>query len=252
VKKLPNKSLGSVSRDISKLSVSIESKLNEILVLNSAYSYMKKRGQEIYTQVCHKGTLINQVDTDELVDAFTKMEQAHLENDILSFGLYAYKQIESLTNNLINNTPILTIEQDLVEPNGYKTMLLHRIYSFYNSTTTGRNYDKEVVDFYKSTGQLPSLEKGTFSNKIKYFIWHFDFKLTLDKNKVSNKSKFYLVEIPYQYLKAARNRIHGGSINTVSSYDLSRITEIEANKGKFFLMFSTILYDFHKRFFSYA
>jgi hypothetical protein len=212
---------------------------------------MKKRGEDIYNQTCHRGSTLVQADINELVDAFIKMEQSHFENDILGFGLYAYKQIESLANNLISNLSITSIEQDLVEPNGYNTLLLHRIFSYYSSTTTGKNYDKEVINYYNETKNLPLLDKSTFNNKIRYFIWYFDFKLTFDKGRVSNKNKFYFVDTPIQYLKAARNRIHGGTINGVSPYDLSRVNEIEANKGKFFLLFSTILHDFHKRFFVY-
>lgn len=247
-----NCSLGSISRELTKSSTSLERKLDKILLLSSAHSHMEKRGADIYAQACYRGVPVNQADIDELVDAFIKMEQAHLNNDILSFGLYAYKQIESLANNLINNTPVLTIEQDLIEANGYNTMLIHKIFSFYNANTTGKNYDKEVIDYYNTTGRLPALDKSTFNNKIRYFIWYFDFKITLDKFRNSNKNKFYFSDNPFQYMRAARNRIHGGSINNVSNYDLTRLNEIEANKGKFFLLFNTILYDFHRRFFNYT
>jgi|GEM_PF-5481300 len=236
--------LNSLLLEIVKLSKSTDGKLDSLISTNKTDAYASQRGKEIYSQNCYRRIPLNQADIDELVDSFVMMETAYNENDIFTYALYVYKQLEAILNNLIKNTPYSTIQQDLVEVNARGGLLIHKVFSLYNTSVTGNNYDKDVIDLFNTHGTIPTLTTSSFNNKLRYFIWYFD-------SKPSRKNQFYLSEIPYQYLKSARNKIHGGSTAGNNPNDARRITEIESNKGKFFLVFASLLHEFHKRFFKY-
>jgi hypothetical protein len=234
---------------------SIEKKL-DILVANKSQVDSNASGSNaLYNQIAYNGQLLAEETIEELQSAYIKMEEAHISDDIFTFGLYVYKQSESIVNHVISTVSENELHNDLREMIGYDGLrLLHKVFSGYTNQNLdpNKNRDKMIIDDFLANGYLPPANEMTYQQRLRYFTWFFDNKKNFKKNGQSRKNDpFFFTDNPYYYLAAARNKIHGGQKKQPSLSETQKITEITSEKHKFFILFYSLLHGFHKRLFNY-
>ena len=247
----------SLNNDALSILQNIEQKIDVLVATKNQADHNVSGSNTLYSQVTYNGQLLAEEIQEELRAAYIKMEEARTNDDIFTFGLYVYKQSESIINYVIGNISDNDLHDDLKEMVGYDGLrLVHKVFSGYAynnpSLDPNKNKDKMVIDDFKVNGYLPPASEMTYQQRLRYFIWFFDNKNSFKKNGQSRKNElFFFVDNPYYYLAAARNKIHGGKKKQPTSSDIQKMGEITGEKHKFFILFSSLLHGFHKRIFSY-
>lgn len=230
-------------------------KLDILVEANNQVAFTELRGRDIYTQRQYIGKFFPESEVKDLCDAYAKMEKAKAENDVLTYALYCYKQTEAIINKFLNQVTPKEAFDDMNERignTGY--FLIHKVFSnATNDKFIGFNFEKQIVEKFLAKKELPAVSDFTYQQGLRYFIWYFDNKLGKRAGGTVSKinDNFVFIDNPYYYLSTARNTIHGGQKKPPTVKEVQRLNEINSCKGKFFELFQHLLYEIHKRFFTY-
>jgi hypothetical protein len=179
---------------------------------------------------------------EQLVADFIEMEHCRRRDDFYRFCVAAYQQLENITNYLFSKFDYWTATTNQIkaelpqlisptEKNWNFSLCKQLVYLSKNKDT-----DTVAINNFLING----LRDLKFNNKFKIVLYWGYFK--------DEKINYLLWNTSYELgdkLYAARNKVHRGTVD--SEKQAVKLSTIEKNKYKYYLLFSGYLADFiHK------